>query len=59
MDAKEVTLEMYDQVSGCWNTLPDDLGNVEQAKRHIRKYRELGSEGDYRIIEVTYYHNEG
>lgn len=52
---REVTLEMYDQVSGTWNALPDDLGTVKQAKHHISEYRKMGSEANYRIVEVTYY----
>lgn len=51
---KIVTLEMYDQISGCWYEDHHDVGTKEGAQAQIAKYRKLGSEGIYRIVETTY-----
>jgi hypothetical protein len=52
----EVTLEMFDMVSGCWYECSNaDCASVEDALERIAAFRILGSEGSYRIVHTQYY----
>ena len=50
-----VQVEMYDEVSGCWITMPQDLKDRDEALSLIDSFYALGSNGNYRIVQVTYH----
>lgn len=54
----EVSLEMYDEASGCWFALyqyDGTLSTEAEARSIIQGFRKLGSNGSYRVVITKYY----